>query len=77
MKVTICDPCKTFDKTTVETNQYLRVKGKPHLRLDVCPTHNTEVAKLNMVDYARFVYKCNGIDLDDKSDLEVKQLVMA
>lgn len=63
MKITICDPCKTFDKNTVETMRYMRVKGRPELRLDICDTHAKEVEKMNMTEYADYVLKCHGFDI--------------
>lgn len=68
MKISICDPCKSFDNKTVETNKYMSVKGKPHLRLDTCPSHESIVKNLTMVDYVRYVYKCMGIDLTQTDD---------
>ena len=72
MKITICDPCKTFDGEIVETQRYMRVKGMPNLRLDICPKHSLEVKALNMVDYVRYAYKCNGVELK-QTDQEIKE----
>ena len=73
MKVTICDPCKTLDNKVVETEKYMRVKGKRDLRLDTCEEHAKEVKKLNMVEYVRYVYKATlGIDLT-QTDEEIKE----
>lgn len=73
MKVTICDPCKKFDSKTTETLRYLKVKGKPFLRVDVRDEHNKEVNKLSMPDYVRYSFKLSGIDLSDKTDNEIKE----
>lgn len=72
MKISICDACKSFDDKIVETNKYLRVKGNPFLRTDVCEKHSKEFNSLRMVDYVRVCYKMNGIVLKE-TDEEIKQ----
>lgn len=63
MKITICDPCKTFDKVNTETLRYMRVKGRPDLRLDICDKHSKVVNKMNMDEYSSYVLKCHGFDV--------------
>lgn len=72
MKITICDPCKRLDNKVTETIRYMKVKGRPDLRLDICDNHGAEIKGMPMVNYVRYVYKCNGIELT-QTDEEVKQ----
>lgn len=72
MKITICDPCKKLDNKSTETVRYMKVKGRPDLRLDICDNHGAEVKKMSMVDYVRYAYKCAGIVLT-QNDEEIKQ----
>lgn len=76
MKISICDPCKIEDDKITETNQYLKVKGKPMLKMDVCAEHNAKIKKMNMIEYARYCFKINGVDLSDKTDDEVKEICL-
>ena len=55
-KIHVCDVCKSEGKLT-ETRRYFSVKGKPMLRIDVCPVHNDKVKKMGMTEYKIFVYK--------------------
>lgn len=73
-KIVVCDPCKE-EGNLVQTNRYFRIKGQPQLRLDVCPKHHDEVGKMNIIQYVRYAYKCNGLDLSDKTDEEVKKFL--
>lgn len=70
-KIVVCDPCKLEGKL-FQTNRYFKVKGQSQLRLDVCPKHHDEVAKMSIIEYVRYAYKSNGLDLSDKTDAEVK-----
>jgi len=76
MKTTICDPCKKEDNAITETLQYTKVKGKPYLRVDVCPKHNAEIKKMNMIEYVRYCFKLNGIELKE-TDKEVKKMYLS
>lgn len=71
MTIHICDPCKKFDNVVTETNKVIRVKGRSYLNMDVCDKHSDEVNNLSMVDYVRYSYKIQGIELTENDD-EIK-----
>lgn len=65
-KIIVCDVCKKENKL-VETRNYLKVKGMPALRLDVCDKHNKEITgKYPRItpEYVQYVYDLQGINID-------------
>lgn len=75
MKITICDPCKTFDNATTETVRYMSVKRHPSLRLDICEKHGAEIKGMSIVAYARYAYQAHGVSsAKDMSDDEIKSM---
>ncbi len=72
MKILICDPCKKENKL-VETLQSIKIKGNPHLKMDVCESHRDEITKMTTMEYVRYQLKLRDIDLSQKTDQEIKQ----
>jgi hypothetical protein len=73
MKILICDPCKKEDNVVTETSNYLKVKGNPALRLDVCEKHKAKLHSMGMIDYVKYCYKLNfNMDVAG-TDQEIKE----
>jgi hypothetical protein len=76
MKITVCDVCKTLKGKLVETERYLRVKGRQDLRLDLCPAHMTKVKvaipHVNE-EYTQFVYAMHGVEYPRLSKAQLKK----
>ncbi len=72
MKISICDVCKKQDNKIIEAPRALKVKGNSMLNIDVCKKHGDKISKMPMVDYVRFIYKLDGLDLKE-TDQEIKQ----
>lgn len=60
-KIIVCDPCK-FKGKIVQTHKYRRVKGRPDLRMDVCPECDKGLPK-SLAEYAVLCYKYSGISI--------------
>ncbi|QDT91507.1 hypothetical protein Enr17x_03910 [Gimesia fumaroli] len=65
MQIRICDICYHENRTLVELKSYQRVKGHPELRLDLCEAHSETYQPKTLVEHMQFVYKLDGIELDE------------